>query len=280
MGVLSVVVCGVGFIAFWIALIAAIRPIKSLHLGTRTRAGLALLGSVFLMLVGSSLSPTSGVTEPTVSPVQATKNKAEPLTKAQTLPGRMRNTLATIDLYIRDDLTSQEGHRDRYAQGDLPNELKELDDWGTLAFEGRRANLSGQPLETLENLLARASVYQVREFPRYRQGFGVAARNRLWEKNIEVRATGPGNRTLLFIGGDFFANRNIAAAHDAVRKDAERLRFKHIEFRPYEAGGRTRYDIENGPADSEVGVWVGKEFMSATKPGAKEQALMLQPRKE
>jgi len=168
--------------------------------------------------------------------------------------------------------------RDHNNAGYLENELKQLDDWGTLIFEGRRADLVAEPMTTLERLMARVSSYQAREFPIFRKDFANMTRNKVWRDDVEVQTAGSGNTTLLFTGGNFFANRNIAAVHDAIRKDAERLRFKNIAFRPYDGGRQVRYEIDGAPADNEVGVWVGRKFMSATNPGPEEEALMLKPR--
>lgn|GEM_PF-6009357 len=263
----------IGFLGFWVALWAVFHPLRSIHLGSRKRAGLALAGAIVLTFVGSGMvGSTAPQADPAANSAPETATVPSPL---ETLPGRLTNALNTVNLYVDDDGPDA---RDHNNAGYLENELKQLDDWGTLIFEGRRADLVAEPMTTLERLMARVSSYQAREFPIFRKDFANMTRNKVWRDDVEVQTAGSGNTTLLFTGGNFFANRNIAAVHDAIRKDAERLRFKNIAFRPYDGGRQVRYEIDGAPADNEVGVWVGRKFMSATNPGPEEEALMLKPR--
>lgn len=124
--------------------------------------------------------------------------------------------------------------------------------------------------------MRRASEYQAREFPRYRAGFAKQAYGALWENDIIVSARGDGNATLRLRGYAFATNRNIADMHAGLVEAASRVRFKRVEYQALEGGSVTWFDLET-PADSEVGVWVGREFMSASRPGSDEE-VMLAPR--
>ena len=203
--------------------------------------------------------------------------KSRPPAPASTLPGRITNATQQVDLYIRDDLNSQEGHRDDYETAMLRNELKQVDDWGTLAFEAMRAERAGRPAPELQRFKDRVANYQTREFPRYRAGYVKQAHDKVWEDDVTVSVRGPRNSTIRLTGAAFAANRNIAEMQRVLEEGVRRARFDRVEYQVFEGGPYSYFDLRV-PDDDEVGVWVGKEFMSASRPGPPEEALMLNAR--
>lgn len=197
--------------------------------------------------------------------------------RGDTLPGRVTNALQLVEVLIRDDLYSEPAHRGDYETAALSNELQQNDDWGTLAFEAMRAERQGRDIDNLAALLSRASVYQTREFPRYRAGYAKQAHGKVWEDDIAVSVRGGRSDTLRLTGPVFAANRNIADLQRALTEGASRVRFKRVEYQAFQGGPLTFFDLET-PGDDEVGVWVGSEFMSASKPSRAEEASMLNPR--
>lgn len=227
---------------------------------------------VAIAIAGAACSPPSEGSGPNTEPTEASQ-----LAAAKTLPGRVNNALQLVQTLIRDDLYNDPAHRDDYETAMLSNELKQNEDWGTLAFEAIRAEREGRSIENLAPLMTRASVYQRREFPRYRAGYAVQAHSKVWEDNIAVSVRGNRNSILRLTGGVFATNRNIADMHRILLEGTSRVRFKRIEYQVYQGGPLSYFDLDT-PEDAEVGVWVGSAFMSATEPGPVEEASMLKPR--
>lgn len=254
------------------ALLASPRGARGTKLSGKFRNWATGAVVVAIAIAGAACSPpgegSGSNTEPT---------KASQMAAAQTLPGRVNNALQLVETLIRDDLYNDPAHRDDYETAMLSNELKQNEDWGTLAFEAIRAEREGRSIENLAPLMNRASAYQRREFPRYRAGYAVQAHSKVWEDNISVSVRGNRNSILRLTGGAFAANRNIADMHRILLEGASRVRFKRIEYQVYQGGPLSYFDLDT-PDDAEVGVWVGSAFMSATDPGAVEEASMLKPR--
>ena len=77
------------------------------------------------------------------------------------------------------------------------------------------------------------SNFQKINFPLARKMYYNNAKEKLWEKNIEVKLSG---RDITFIGYMFADNGTIKATYEEVRQELEDLRFKTVGFRWYEGG--------------------------------------------
>lgn len=262
-------------LGFFVAAVLAAPPVQKV-VALRLKGSIWLPRSLALVVWMAASVASTPIPAPSPASVPIAEDQPTTPRRSATLRDRIDRATERVDLYIKDDLYNQPGHREDYETGMLPNELKQLEDWGTLIFEGRRAQYTDDNLAALNQLIARASMYQRREFPRYRAGFAKAAAARVWEQDMEVQATGPRNSILTVTSYAFAANRNIALVEATIREGAEKVRFNRIEFQTYRGGRRTWYDLET-PADEDVGVWVGREFMSASSPGA-DEAIMLTPR--
>lgn len=92
------------------------------------------------------------------------------------------------------------------------------------------------------------SAFQKRHFPLARKMYYNNAKEKLWEKNIEVKLSG---RDITFEGYMFADNGTIKATYEEIRKELENLRFKTVGFRWYEGGDRTYWKL-NVKNDGEI----------------------------
>lgn len=84
------------------------------------------------------------------------------------------------------------------------------------------------------------SSFQKKHFPLARKMYYNNAKEKLWEKNIEVKLNG---RDITFEGYMFADNGTIKATYEEIRKELEELRFKTVGFRWYEGGDRTYWKL-------------------------------------
>ncbi len=84
------------------------------------------------------------------------------------------------------------------------------------------------------------SSFQKINFPLARKMYYNNAKEKLWEKNIEVKLSG---RDITFVGYMFADNATIKATYEEVRQELEDLRFKTVGFRWYEDGDRTYWKL-------------------------------------
>lgn len=82
--------------------------------------------------------------------------------------------------------------------------------------------------------------FQKINFPLARKIYYNNAKEKLWEKNIEVKLNG---RDITFEGYMFADNGTIKATYEEIRKELEDLRFKTVGFRWYEGGDRTYWKL-------------------------------------
>ena len=92
------------------------------------------------------------------------------------------------------------------------------------------------------------SAFQKKHFPLARKMYYNNAKEKLWEKNIEVKLSG---RDITFEGYMFADNGTIKATYKEIRKELEDLRFKTVGFRWYEGGDRTYWKL-NVKNDGEI----------------------------
>lgn len=84
------------------------------------------------------------------------------------------------------------------------------------------------------------STFQKKHFPLARKMYYNNAKEKLWEKNIEVKLIG---RDITFEGYMFADNGTIKATYEKIREELEDLRFKTVGFRWYEGGDRTYWKL-------------------------------------
>lgn len=97
--------------------------------------------------------------------------------------------------------------------------------------------------KSMRDKLRRAlSSFQKKHFPLARKIYYNNAKEKLWEKNIEVKLIG---RDITFEGYMFADNATIKATYEEVRQELEDLRFKTVGFRWYEGGDRTYWKLSN-----------------------------------
>jgi hypothetical protein len=88
---------------------------------------------------------------------------------------------------------------------------------------------------------------QSRAFPKLRALYGEALGNRVWEHDVDVKISDPGNRTVMLTGFWFASNRNIKQIFESMQADALALRFSRVEFRSHKLDDTTYYDLEPLP---------------------------------
>lgn len=91
-----------------------------------------------------------------------------------------------------------------------------------------------------DNLRRALSSFQKKHFPLARKMYYNNAKEKLWEKNIEVKLIG---RDITFEGYMFADNGTIKSTYEEIRKELEDLRFKTVGFRWYEGGDRTYWKL-------------------------------------
>lgn len=81
-------------------------------------------------------------------------------------------------------------------------------------------------------------------FPAMRGAYAKHLAQTLWENDVEVIASGSGNKRIRFIAGMFAANRNIATAQQAAGSMLRDLRFTRSQYEWYRGSEYTYYDLE------------------------------------
>jgi hypothetical protein len=102
------------------------------------------------------------------------------------------------------------------------------------------AILMGGDSDIKEKTKKSLSSFQKINFPLARKMYYNNAKEKLWEKNIEVKLSG---RNITFEGYMFADNGTIKATYEEIRKELEDLRFKTVGFRWYEGGDRTYWKL-------------------------------------
>lgn len=80
-------------------------------------------------------------------------------------------------------------------------------------------------------------------------------KKRLWEHDVDVTVTGPGNGILRFTGFWFASNRNIKQVFESAQADGLALRFQRIEFKSHKLSDTTSYNLKSLP-DSQLATFV------------------------
>jgi predicted nucleic acid-binding Zn ribbon protein len=112
------------------------------------------------------------------------------------------------------------------------------------------------PWAALEKAIA---AKQRAQFPMLRTAYGKALGQAVWESNVYVRTSGASNGTLIFTGGLFASNANIAEMQRSSSEIFHRLRLAKVRYEWYKDGDGTIY-MMNGIPDGKVGYWEGGAF--------------------
>lgn len=98
-------------------------------------------------------------------------------------------------------------------------------------------------------------------FPKLRSHYGTDLKNKLWEHDVNVTVSGPGNSTLRLTGFWFASNRNIKQIMENAHPDALALRFKRVEFRSNKFDDTTSYTLKSLP-DSQLATISNNQWTS------------------
>lgn len=112
--------------------------------------------------------------------------------------------------------------------------------WANLIDKGRNTN--DRAIVSLANKLkSKVSRLQIRELPKLRSEYAKKAAKVMWENDIEVFASGYGNKYINFTGGLFAANKNIKDFQTNVHETLEEFRFTQARYRWYEGDDEYQY---------------------------------------
>lgn len=82
---------------------------------------------------------------------------------------------------------------------------------------------------------------QLREFPKLRDEYAKVANQKMWENDIDVYASGTGNRYINFTGGIFAANKNKKDFQEQIDEVLTLFRFKQARYRWYKEADEYTY---------------------------------------
>lgn len=162
------------------------------------------------------------------------------------------NNKSSNGIYIEDKKPSP-NERVESTIKDLNEGIKINSIAGIILFQGQIKKgeklLSECDDKSMCDKLRRAlSAFQRKHFPLARKMYYNNAKEKLWEKNIEVKLNG---RDITFEGYMFADNCTIKATYEEIRKELEDLRFQTVGFRWYEGGDRTYWKL-NVKNDGEI----------------------------
>jgi hypothetical protein len=133
---------------------------------------------------------------------------------------------------------------------------------GTMAaiyLEGDKYELTDKGKAKQKSYVRELGQMQSRAFPTLRAIYGKALGNRVWEHDVDVKISGPGNRTVRLTGFWFASNRNIKQIFESMQADALALRFSRVEFRSHKLDDTTYYDLEPLP-DSQLATFAHNKW--------------------
>lgn len=113
--------------------------------------------------------------------------------------------------------------------------------------------------EALARYRSELSARQAQLFPQLRRAWVAKIRHGFWLQDIEVEVSGAQAGTVTWTGALFAANANIDTAQRGFRTNLQRLRISRSQYRWYEYGERTYYDMEP-PSDGAIGYWDNGRF--------------------
>ena len=135
-----------------------------------------------------------------------------------------------------------------YSELHFVKSFSDIKQFLVIIKDTENAILMGGDSDIKEKTKKSLSSFQKINFPLARKMYYNNAKEKLWEKNIEVKLSG---RDITFEGYMFADNGTIKATYEEIRKEVEDLRFETVGFRWYEGGGRTYWKL-NVKNDGEI----------------------------
>ena len=97
-------------------------------------------------------------------------------------------------------------------------------------------------------------------FPILRGAYGKIVGQAMWERDIDIRVGGAGNRNITWTGGLFAARANIASGQGETQPHLLKLRFSRSTYEWAKGIGERYTYTMKVPADDAVGYWDGSVF--------------------
>ncbi|MCY1670177.1 hypothetical protein OVA07_04035 [Novosphingobium sp. SL115] len=138
---------------------------------------------------------------------------------------------------------------------DIWNAVAKLED-ATRALEDSNATPLDQAGKDAQRDLRLAIAAKQRAFfPILRGAYAKIVGQAMWERDIDIRVSGAGNRSITWTGGLFAARANIARAQGEAQTHLLRLRFMHSTYEWVRGIGERYTYTMDAPADDAVGYW-------------------------
>ncbi len=143
---------------------------------------------------------------------------------------------------------------------DIWNAVAKLED-ATRALETSNAMPLDQAGKDAQRNLRNALVAKQRAlFPILRGAYGKVVGQAMWERDMDIRVAGAGNRSIKWTGGLFAARANIARTQGEAQTHLLRLRFTHSTYEWVRGIGERYTYTMDAPADGALGYWDGSTF--------------------
>ena len=119
-------------------------------------------------------------------------------------------------------------------------EVGKFSSWWQLIDEAKE--FDDKEIQSLASTLKRKVIYeQQKEFPKLRKAYADLLDKKLWEKDIDVSASGKGYKTLNITGYQFAANKNIKDFEDAIYDMINALRFNKVTYKSFKGQSEYQY---------------------------------------
>lgn len=248
---------GLFFIAAGLICLPPVLPIIEGKLG-RKISGLAQLGIVVgFILLGNLLSKDGFGAMQESNKLASTKAKDEGEQKESAPVETQEDIDAKLKKQLEVDLLSE-----RFSDG---LDMKEYGGSTEAAYSALRLFKAyasrielGEQSENKENkklaaeLKKKLATLQKKSFPQLRKAFAEAAKEKLWEENIDVTISGSANTVITLTGGIYANNKNIKQSQESMSETLHAFRFKQCHFKWFKHDDEhTYYNIES-PPDMEI----------------------------
>lgn len=174
------------------------------------------------------------------------KEKADKLEVQLALKNRLEQYLKDIDEI---DFPTY-----RTALGDMNRIILYFEDFGVAILQGI-ASEDTQTIKLANQLKAKTSKIQIREFPHLRKGLAKELGKKLWEEDITVTTSSSGNSIITFTGAIFAANKNKKSAQTEISDLLRKYRFKQSRYQWIKSASEyTYYEIFDGTDGDIIGI--------------------------
>ena len=102
--------------------------------------------------------------------------------------------------------------------------------WGKMIIEGEKSN-NNELKQLCSKLKERVVKIQIKEFPLLRKQYAQIAKQKMWEHDIDVYASGKGYKCINFTGGIFAANKNKQDFQNQINEVLTIFRFSQSRYR-------------------------------------------------